>query len=53
MQRVTSLLYRPGATDAAYVIGAVVVLLLRAVSATLVPAGRAARVSPIEAIRID
>jgi putative ABC transport system permease protein len=53
MQRVTSLLYKPGATDAAYVIGAVVVLLLCAVSATLVPAGRAARVSPIDAIRVD
>ena len=53
MQRVTSLLYKPGATDAAYVIGAVLVLLLCAMGATLVPAGRAARVSPVDAIRAD
>jgi predicted permease len=53
MQRVMSLLYRPGATDAAYVIGAVLILLLCAAWATFVPAGRAARVSPIDAIRTE
>jgi ABC-type antimicrobial peptide transport system permease subunit len=53
MQRVTSLLYKPGASDAAYVIGAMVVLLACAVAATFVPAGRAARVSPSAAIRVD
>jgi putative ABC transport system permease protein len=50
MQRVTSILYQPGVADASYVIGAVLVLLLCAVAATFVPAGRAARVSPIDAI---
>lgn len=53
MQRVTSLLYKPTVSDVSYVIGAVLVLLLCAVAATFLPAGRAARVSPIEAIRVD
>ncbi|HJU44640.1 MAG TPA: ADOP family duplicated permease [Vicinamibacterales bacterium] len=53
MQRVMSLLYKPTAADAVYVAGAFVVLLLCAVSATFVPAGRAARVSPSEVMRID
>jgi putative ABC transport system permease protein len=53
MQRVTSLLYKPTLSDASYVIGAVVVLLLCAVVATFLPAGRVSRVSPIDAIRVD
>lgn len=53
MQRVTSLLYKPSAADAASVVVALVVLLLCAVGATFVPAGRAARVSPREAIRTN
>ena len=51
--RVNSILYRPGAADAAYVVGALVVLLLCALCATLVPAGRTARVCPSEAIRAE
>jgi putative ABC transport system permease protein len=53
MQRVTSLLYKPGAADAAYAVAAMLVLLLCAVWATMVPAGRASRVSPIDAIRTE
>ena len=53
MQRVTSLLYKPGAADAAYVGGGIVILLLCAACATLLPAGRASRISPIDAIRGD
>jgi putative ABC transport system permease protein len=53
MQRIASLLYKPALSDAAYVIGAVVVLLMCAVAATFLPAGRASRVSPIDAIRVD
>lgn len=53
MQRVTSLLYKPTNSDAAYVLGAALMLLFCAVCATFLPAGRAARVSPIEAIRTD
>ena len=41
------------AADAAYVVVALVLLLLCAVCATFLPAGRAARVSPSEAIRTD
>lgn len=52
-QWMTTVLYQPRATDAAYVIGALGLLLLCAVGATLVPAGRAARVSPSDAIRMD
>lgn len=51
MQRVTSLLYQPRAADAAYVAGAFGVLLLCATAAVFVPAGRAARIAPIDAIR--
>jgi ABC-type lipoprotein release transport system permease subunit len=53
MQRVTSLLYKPGAADAAYAVAAMLVLLLCALWATMVPAGRASRVSPIDAIRTE
>ena len=53
MQWMTSVLYKPSATDAVYVIVALVLLLLFAIAATFLPAGRAARVSPSEAIRID
>jgi putative ABC transport system permease protein len=51
MGPVSSLLYKPAAGDALYVAVALVLLLLSALCATLLPAGRAARVSPIEAIR--
>ena len=53
MQWMTSVLYKPTATDAVYVIVALVLLLLFAIAATFLPAGRAARVSPSEAIRTD
>jgi putative ABC transport system permease protein len=53
MERVTSLLYKPTAADAAYVGIALLLLLLSALGATLLPAGRAARVSPSDAIRTD
>ena len=52
-QWVTAVLYQPRITDAAYVAGAVAVLLLCAVCATFVPASRAARASPAEALRND
>lgn len=48
-----SILYKPDAADGAYVGAALVVLLLCAVGAAFLPAGRAARVSPIEAIRSE
>jgi predicted permease len=51
MQRVMSLLYQPAIADAVYVAVALAVLLLCAVGATFIPARRAARVSPSEAIR--
>lgn len=53
MQWMTSVLYKPRAADAVYVVVALVVLLLCAIAATFLPAGRAARVSPSEAIRIE
>jgi predicted permease len=53
MQQVTSLLYQPTVADAVYVAGALGLLLLCAVCATFVPAGRAARVPPSEAIRMN
>jgi putative ABC transport system permease protein len=53
MGRMVSILYKPEAGDAAYVVAAAVLLLLSALGATLLPAGRAARVPPIEAIRTE
>jgi putative ABC transport system permease protein len=53
MQWMTSVLYKPSAADAAYVVVALVLLLVCAIGATFLPAGRAARVSPSEAIRTD
>jgi putative ABC transport system permease protein len=52
-RRMDAVLYLPGQADAAYVIVAVVLLLLCAGVATLLPAGRAARVSPSQAMRMD
>jgi len=53
MGRMTSILYKPAAADAAFVAVALILLLLAALCATLLPAGRAARVNPIDAIRTD
>ena len=53
MRWMISSLYKPSAADAAYVVVALVLLLLCAAGATFLPAGRAARVSPSEAIRTD
>jgi putative ABC transport system permease protein len=53
MRWMISILYKPSAADAVYVVVALVLLLLCAVSASFLPAGRAARVSPIEAIRTE
>ncbi len=53
MQWMTSVLYKPRAADAIYVVVALVLLLLFAIAATFLPAGRAARASPSEAIRTD
>ena len=53
MRPIISILYRPSAADAAYVVVALVLLLLCAACATFLPAGRAARVSPSEAMRTD
>ena len=52
-RRMTSMLYQPSLTDAGYVALSLLLLMLCALIATLVPAGRAARVSPVEAIRTD
>jgi ABC-type lipoprotein release transport system permease subunit len=48
-----SLLFGVGAADPVSFIGVAALLLLVAVGATLVPALRAARVSPLVAIRVD
>jgi putative ABC transport system permease protein len=53
MGQMESILYKPTAADATYVAGAVLMLLVSAVYATLLPAGRAARLAPIEAIRTE
>ena len=53
MGRLMSILYRPTLADTAYVGVALILLLLSALCATLLPAGRAARVSPSDAIRTD
>ena len=53
MRWMASILYKPSAADSAYVIVALILLLLCAITATFMPAGRAARVSPIEAIRSE
>ena len=51
--RLTSILYQPAVGDTAYVGVAVLLLLLSALCATLVPARRAARVPPSQAIRAE
>jgi putative ABC transport system permease protein len=51
MGRVTAILYKPAAADAAFVGVALILLLLSALCATLLPARRAARISPSDAIR--
>jgi ABC-type antimicrobial peptide transport system permease subunit len=48
-----SLLFGVGATDPVSFVGVAALLLLVAVAATLVPALRASRVSPLVAIRTD
>ena len=48
-----SLLYGVGSADPASFVGVAVLLLVVAIAATLVPALRAARVSPLVAIRVD
>jgi ABC-type antimicrobial peptide transport system permease subunit len=48
-----SLLYGVGSADPVSFVGVAVLLLAVAVAATLVPALRAARVSPLVAIRVD
>lgn len=49
--RMTAILYKPPEADTAYVGVAVVVLLLSALGATLIPARQAAGVNPCDAIR--
>ena len=49
----TSLLYGVGSADPVSFVGVAVLLLAVAIAATLVPALRAARVSPLVAIRVD
>jgi ABC-type antimicrobial peptide transport system permease subunit len=48
-----ALLFGVGAADPVSFVGVAALLLLVAVGATLIPALRAARVSPLVAIRID
>jgi putative ABC transport system permease protein len=48
-----SLLFGVGATDPVSFLGVASLLLLVAIAATLVPAIRAAKVSPLVAIRTD
>jgi ABC-type antimicrobial peptide transport system permease subunit len=51
--RMIAILYKPGVSDGGYVAVALVLLLTSALCAVLLPARRAARVSPSEAIRTD
>jgi ABC-type lipoprotein release transport system permease subunit len=51
--RLTSILYKPAAADATFVGVALILILLSALCATLLPAGRPARMSPIDAIRTE
>jgi putative ABC transport system permease protein len=53
MRAMISSLYKPNAADGAFAVVALVLLLLCAVGASFLPAGRAARVSPIEAMRSE
>ena len=53
MRWMMAILYKPSTGDAAYVAVAMAVLLLCAVSASFLPAERAARISPIEAMRAE
>jgi putative ABC transport system permease protein len=50
---VASILYQPTVGDGAYVVMAGFILLVCALCATMLPARRAARLSPIEAIRTE
>ena len=50
---IRSLLFGVGATDPVSFVAVAVLLLVVAIAATLVPALRAARVSPLVAIRMD
>jgi putative ABC transport system permease protein len=50
---IASILYKPSTADAVYVFVTAFVLLLCALCATVLPARRAARLSPIDAIRTD
>ena len=52
-QLTASILYEPTAADGAYVVMSVLILLLCACCATVLPARRAARLSPIDAMRTD
>jgi ABC-type antimicrobial peptide transport system permease subunit len=50
---IASILYKPTLGDGVYVVMAILVLLLCALCASMLPARRAARLSPIDAIRAD